>query len=76
MGNFVNSPYTWGKTSPSRHIVYEVKPSYKFFPYIWYDVIEEAYETDGMYVPVVTKSKLASKVPLSVAKIIKKTQEN
>ena len=76
MGNFVNVPYTSGRVTPSRFIVFEVKPSYKFFPYIWYDVTEEVYETDGTYVPVVTKSKLARRVPLSVAKIIKKTQEN
>ena len=76
MGNFVGSPHTWGRVTPSRFVVFEVKPSYKFFPYIWYDVTEEVYETDGMYVPVVTKSKLARRVPLSVAKIIKKTQEN
>ena len=75
MGNFAGTAPPWGR-APFRSVGYRIEPSEKWCPIWWYDVIEEVYETDGTYVPVRTTSKLAIRVPLSVAKIIIKTQES
>lgn len=75
MGNFAGGS-GWKKSKPSKHTTYEVKPTFKLFPFVWYDVVEVVWETDGYYVPTRTTSVLASKVPHSVAKVIVKTQES
>ena len=75
MGNFAGMSNGWSKQS-FIHTSYEIRPTYRWFPFRWYDVLEVTWETDGTYVPVRNYSLLASKVPLGVAKVIVKTQED
>lgn len=56
-----------GSGLPSVHIKYEIKPHYKLFPFKWYDVIEEKWETDGTYVPMMTTKKIQERVNLKTA---------
>ena len=75
MGNFAGTPYSWGNGRVTTWIVRKIRPTYKLFPFIWYDLVEEKWETDGTHVPARTLTMLASrkskKVIVGMQKLLK-----
>lgn len=63
----VNYGYT-----PSKWVNYEIKPHYKLFPFKWYDLWEEKWESDGTHVPISSLTMLAERQPLQVVVGMKK----
>jgi hypothetical protein len=42
----------WMRTAPYEKIEYDLRPHYKWFPCLWYDVIKNRWWTDGTHVPI------------------------
>lgn len=67
----------WGKypISLSRELVkrYEIRPTYKFFPFVWYDLIEEQWVL-GMLRPLdrtILATRQRKKIIIGMAKLMK-----
>lgn len=77
MGAGMGGKFGAGGYRPSVHIAYIIKPHYKFYPFKWYDVIEDKWETDGTYVPVNTKNiimeRVNKKTAMGMRKLLKPT---
>ena len=63
---------------PSSWINYTVVPHYKWFRYIWYDLVLERWETDGSHMPMkevtVLRSRMKKKEIKAYQKLLKDDQ--
>jgi hypothetical protein len=77
-GVVMGAQHNWGNgrglQAPKIHKVYKVVPSFKLFPFVWYDLVCENWITDGLFVPVGGKTKevLAKRKPLQVVEGMRK----
>lgn len=62
------SPMTWEK--------YDIVPHYKWFRFIWYDLVHEKWQTDGSHVPMSEVTVLRSKVRKKEVKTFLKLLKN
>lgn len=65
------APWMRGKFE---QINYLIKPHYRWFPFIWFDVVKDRWWTDGTHTPMqeikVLKSKVSKEVAIGFIKLL------
>ena len=65
----------WMRIKPFEQIEYVLRPHFKWFPIIWYDVIKDRWWTDGTHKPmqdlVVLRSRVSKKEADGFMKLLK-----